>query len=329
MMTTRSIILSVVASWLMMASAIAAAQAPAPSYPTRPVKFIIQYTAGGLGDLFARALAQHLGDRLGQPFLVENRPGANGIIAAEAAAKAVPDGHTLFMGTQTGLVMNAASRKKLPFDPVRDFAPISMLFRSPFFLIVHPSVKATTLAELIALARSEPGKLTYASIGRGSGQHLAGEQFKALAGIDILHVPYKGSAPAITDLLSGEVNMMFEGGVSGLPPVRAGRLRSLATTSNVRSPAIPEIPTMAEAGLPGFELFTWFGFVAPAGTPRVIIERLNSEVRQMVNAPTTAQQFASAGIELAASTPEELAMKIRADIPIWTKIMREAGIEAE
>jgi tripartite-type tricarboxylate transporter receptor subunit TctC len=299
------------------------------AYPNRAVKFVIQYTAGGLGDTFARALGQHLAEKLGQPFVIENRAGANGLIAMETVAKSPPDGYTVAMATQTGLVMNAATKKKLPFDPVRDFAPVSLLFRSPFFLIVHPSVPANSVQELIALAKAAPGKYTYASIGRGSGQHLAGEQFKVLAGIDLLHVPYKGSGPATADLLSGQVHMMFEGGVSGLPPVRAGKMKALAVSTTSRSGAMPTLPTMIEAGVPGFELATWFGFAVPAGTPKPIIDRLNAEIHDMLRAPITAQRFANAGIDLIPSTPDEMAARIREDIPKYTKIMRQAGIEAE
>ena len=306
-----------------------AAQDSAAAYPNRPVKFINQYSPGGLGDTFARALAQHLAERLGQPFLVENRTGANGIIAAEIAAKSPADGYTLFMGTQSGLVLNAATRKSLPFDLIRDFAPISLLFSTPFYLVVHPSVKATSVAELVALARSQPGKLTYASLGRGSGHHLAAEQFSKLTGIDIVHVPYKGSGQAMTDLLSGQVHMMFEGPVSGLPPVRSGKLRALATSGARRTAAAPELPTMIEAGVAGFDISTWFGFVAPSGTPRSIIDRLNGETRQMLTLPATAQRFAAFGIDLLPSTPEQMAERIRVDLPFWTKIMRDAGIEAE
>ncbi len=306
-----------------------AAQDSAAGYPNRPVKFINQYSPGGLGDTFARALAQHLAERLGQPFVVENRTGANGIIAAEIAAKSPADGYTLLMGTQSGLVLNTATHKKLPFDLIRDFAPISLLFSTPFYLLVHPSVKATTVSELVALARSQPGKLTYASLGRGSGHHLAAEQFSKLTGIDIVHVPYKGSGQAMTGLLSGQVHMMFEGPVSGLPPVRSGKVRGLATTGAKRTVAAPELPTMIEAGIAGFDISTWFGFVAPSGTPRSIIDRLNGETRQMLTLPATAQRFAAFGIDLLPSTPEQMAERIRVDLPLWTKIVRDAGIEAE
>jgi tripartite-type tricarboxylate transporter receptor subunit TctC len=313
---------------LLFSASLAVAQSGA-AYPSRPVKFIIQYTAGGLGDTVARALAQHLSERTGQPFLIENRPGANGVIAMEALAKAPNDGYTVGMATQTGLVMNAAVRKKLPFDPIKDFTPVSLVFRSPLYLVLHPSVKANTVAELIALARREPGKLTYASIGVGSIQHLAGERFKQLAGIDLLHVPYKGSGPALTDLLAGQVSMMFEGATSGLGPVKAGKLRALASTTNTRTSASPELPTMREAGVANFDISSWFGFAVPAGTARPIVDRLNAELRLMLSSPATAQKMLAAGIDLTPSTPEEMAERIRIDLPLWAKIVRDAGIEPE
>jgi tripartite-type tricarboxylate transporter receptor subunit TctC len=307
----------------------AQAQPAASGYPNRPVRFIVPYTPGGLGDTFARAVAQGLTERMGQPVIVENRPGASQAIGAEAAAKAAPDGYTLFMGTQSGLVLNTIARKTLPYDPVRDFAPISMLFTSPLYLVVHPSVPANSVQELIAAAKSRPGKLTFASIGAGSSLHLAAEMFKARANLDIVHVPYKGSAPAIADLLSGRVNMMFEGGVSALPHVRSGKLRALATTGGKRTDAMPDLPTMAESGVPGFEVTAWFGLVAPANVPRPIIERLNREVGETLRAPATREKFAAAGVEITPSTPEELGERIRSDLPYWMQVMRDAGIRPE
>src|SRR4051812_17062953 len=215
----------------------------AQPYPSRPIRFIVPYTPGGLGDSFARAVAQDLAERVGQPVVIDNRPGASQAIGADATAKAPPDGHTIFMGTQSGLVLNTIARKKLPYDPVRDLAPVSLLFTSPLYLVVHPSVAANSVKELVALANRRPGKLTFASIGNGTSQHLAGELFRKRAQVDIVHVPYKGSSPATTDLLGGQVDMMFEGGVSSLPHVKAGKLRALATTGRKRTEAMPELPT--------------------------------------------------------------------------------------
>jgi tripartite-type tricarboxylate transporter receptor subunit TctC len=301
----------------------------AQPYPSRPIRFIVPYTPGGLGDSFARAVAQDLAERVGHPVVIDNRPGASQAIGAEATAKAPPDGHTIFMGTQSGLVLNTIARKKLPYDPVRDLAPVSLLFTSPLYLVVHPSVPANSVKEMIELANKRPGKLTFASIGNGTSQHLAGELFRTRAKVDIVHVPYKGSSPAITDLLGGQVDMMFEGGVSSLPHVKAGKLRALATTGRKRTEAMPELPTMSEAGVPDFDITVWFGLVAPAKTPAPIIERLNKEVVEILRTPTLKEKFIAAGIDITPSTPAELGERIRADLPYYTKLMREAGIQPE
>ncbi|HKQ27048.1 MAG TPA: tripartite tricarboxylate transporter substrate binding protein, partial [Burkholderiales bacterium] len=303
--------------------------AQAQPFPSRPVRFIVPYTPGGLGDSFARAVGQDLAERVVQPVVIDNRPGASQAIGAEATAKAPPDGHTIFMGTQSGLVLNTIARKKLPYDPVRDLAPVSLLFTSPLYLVVHPSVQANSVKELIALANKRPGKLTFASIGNGTSQHLAGELFRTRAKVDIVHVPYKGSSPATTDLLGGQVDMMFEGGVSSLPHVKAGKLRALATTGRKRTEAMPELPTMVEAGVPDFDITVWFGLVAPAKTPGPIIERLNKEVVEILRTPALKEKFTAAGIDITPSTPAELGERIRADLPYYTKLMREAGIQPE
>jgi tripartite-type tricarboxylate transporter receptor subunit TctC len=301
----------------------------AQPYPERAIRFIVPYTPGGLGDTFARALGQELAQRMGQAVVVDNRPGASQAIGAEATARSAPDGYTLFMGTQSGLVLNTIAKKSLPFDPVKDFAPVSLLFTTPLYLVTHPSVQAATLQQLIALAKARPGKLTFASIGNGTSQHLAGEMLRSRAGVDIVHVPYKGSAPAIADLLSGRVDMMFEGGVSALPHVRSGKLRALAMTGRERSAAMPQLPTMAEAGVRDFDVSVWFGLVAPAGLPQPIVQRLNREVAEVLRSAALRDKFAAAGIDIAASSPEELGARIRADLPYWTKVMRDAGIQPE
>jgi len=310
-------------------SLIATLAVQAQAYPTRPIRFIVPYTPGGLGDSFARAVGDELAKRLGQPVVIDNRPGASQAIGAEATAKAPPDGHTIFMGTQSGLVINTIARKQLPYDPVRDLTPVTMLFTTPLYLVVHPSVPAHSVKELIALARARPGKLTFASIGNGSSQHLAGEMLRARAKVDILHVPYKGSSPAMTDLLGGQVDMMFEGGVSALPHARSGKLRALATTGRKRADAMPELPTMAESGVTDFEFTVWFALIAPAGTPRPIIERLNREVGEVLRTRELKEKFAPAGIDFAPSTPEELGERIRADLPYYGKLMRDAGLQPE
>ena len=300
----------------------------AASYPSRPIHFFVPYTAGGLADVFARGLAQGLAERLGQPVVVENRPGASQAIMLEAAARSLADGYTLLMGTQSGLVLLTAARKSLPYDPVRDFGSISLMFATPFYLTVNPSVPARTVAELVALGKSQPGKLFYASIGSGSGHHLVAELFKQRTGMDAVHVPYKGNAPAQTGLHGGEVQFMFEGS-SILAPVRAGKLRALASTGRERAKAMPALPTVAESGYPGFEMSTWFGLSAPANVPRPIIERLNREVGELLRSPAMQEKFASYFIEFLPSTPEAMTERIRAETPVWAKVMRSAGIEPE
>ncbi len=305
------------------------AQAPGAVYPNRPLKLIVPLMPGGLVDTFGRALAQHLSDRLAQAMVVENRPGASQAIALEALAKSTPDGYTLLLGPQSGMVLNTVSRKSLPYDVLRDFAPISMLFVTPVFLVVNPSVPAASVRELIALAKANPGKYAFASLGRGTSAHLAGETFKTMAQIDLLHVPYKGSSQASTALLVGDVQMMFEGGISSLPYARSGKLRALASTGPTRAEdAIANLPTMNET-LPGFDRISWFALFAPAGVPRPIIERLNREVSLYLNLPSTREKFLSAGVELSPSTPEELGARLRSELPVYAKTLREAGINPE
>jgi tripartite-type tricarboxylate transporter receptor subunit TctC len=298
-------------------------------YPSRPIRLIVPLSPGGLVDTFARSVAQHFSERLAQPVVVENRPGASQAIAAEALARSAPDGYTLLLGTQSGIVSTTVLRKTLPYDPLRDFATISILFESPLYLVVHPSVPAHSVAELIKLARAQPGQLSFASIGTGTAPHIGGALFMKMTGSEFLHVPYKGSSQAIADLLSGQVQMMFEGGVSSLPHARAGKLRALATTAARRTGAMPALPTVAEAGVPGYEVNTWFGLMTNAAVPRPIIDRLNREAGEMLKLPATHEKFKAAGIELMPSTPEAFAERIRAEIPQWTRIMREIGIQPE
>lgn len=305
------------------------AQGAAADYPNRPIKFIVPYLPGGLGDSFARAVGQGLSERLGQPVIIENMPGASQAIGAAAAAKSPADGYTLFMGTQSGLVLNTIARKKLSYDPVKDFAPVSMLFSSPLFLVTHPSVEAKTLKEFIALAKARPGQVSVATIGEGTSTHLASVMFEQRAGVDFLQVPYKGSASAITDVLAGRVHIMFEGGASTLPHVRQGRLRVLASTAEQRTEeAMPGLPTIAET-YPGFHLEVWFGLVAPAGVPKPIIDRLNREVKEVQKSPKLKELAASLGADIMTSTPEQLGTRIRTELQEFEKIMKDAGIEPQ
>ena len=298
-------------------------------FPSRPIRLIVPLSPGGLVDTFGRSVAQHFSERLGQPVIVENRPGASQALAAEALARSEADGYTLLLGTQSGIISTTALRKTLPYDPLRDFATISLLFESPLYLVVHPSVPAHSVAELISLARAQPGQLSFATIGTGTAPHIGSALFMKMTGIDLLHVPYKGSSQAMTDLLGGRVHLMFEGGVSSLPHARTSKLRALATTAARRTGAMPELPTVAEAGVPGYEVATWFGLLTNAGVPRPIIDRLNREAAEMLKLPATQEKFKEAGIELMSSTPEAFALRIRTEIPQWTKILREIGIQSE
>jgi tripartite-type tricarboxylate transporter receptor subunit TctC len=304
--------------------------AHAQAWPARPVRIVVPYPPGGIGDTVTRALAQGLADGLGQPFVIDNKPGASQMIGAELVAKAQPDGHTLFLGSVSSLAINVNSQKKLGYDPLKDFAPVSMAFYSPLYLVVNPSVPARSVPELIALAKAQPGKLTFASIGQGGSIHLAGELFRSMAGLDMVHVAYKGSAPALTDVIGGQVSLMFDAGVSALPQVRAGKLRGLAVTSSRRSASTPELPTVAEAGsLPGYEATIWFGLVAPAGTPREAVQRLSQELVRITRQAALRERFAPQGVELSATTPEEFADIIRAEIPKWGKVLKDANVAPE
>ena len=308
----------------------AATGASAQAYPNKPVRIIVPYPPGGIGDTVTRAIAQGLAEALGQSFIIENKPGASQMIGAEIVARSPPDGHTLFLGSVSSLAINVSSQKQLSYDPLRDFAPVSMCYFSPLYLVVNPALPANSVKELIALARARPGKLTFASIGQGGSIHLAGEMFKSMAGLDLVHIPYKGSAPALTDVISGQVNLMFDAGVSALPQVRAGKLRALALTSARRSESAPDLPTVAEAGpLPGYEATIWFGIVAPAGTPRDIVNRLSQEIGRLLKQPALRERFASVGVELAPNTPEEFAAFIKAEIPKWSKVLRDANVAPE
>ena len=302
----------------------------AQAYPIKPVRVVVPYPPGGVGDTTMRAIAQQLSESLGQPFVIDNKPGASQMIGADAVAKAAPDGYTLFLGSVTSLAINVSSQKKMPYDPVKDFAPVSMLYFSPMYLVVNPAVPAQSVKELVALAKAQPGKLSFASIGQGGSIHLAGEMFKSMAGVDITHIPYKGSGPALTDIIGGQVSLMFDAGVSALPQVRAGKLRALAITTAKRVDSTPELPTVAEAGgLPNYEATLWFGLVAPAATPRDIVNRLSQELAKILRQPALQARFANLGVEFSASSPDEFATYIRAETLKWGKVFRDAKVEQE
>jgi len=309
-------------------NAAAQSENTAAGYPSRPIRWLVPFSPGGLGDTLVRTVGQHLSERLKQPVIIENRAGASQIIAMEATAKAAPDGYTIALASQGGMVLNTIAKKKLPYDSLKDFAPITMLATSPLYLVVHPSVQANSISELISLAKSQPGKLTYASIGNGSAQHLATEMFKSMSGVDIMHVSYRGSGSAITDVATGQVHIMFEGAASSMPYVRQNKLRLLGTTGTTRLKDQPSVPIVAET-VRGYSMIVWFAMVAPAGTPKPIVDRLNKEVADILRMPAVLQMAANLGVETTSSTPEELAARIRDEVKSAHKIATAADIKPE
>lgn len=313
-------------SWAVALAACGAVAIAQGAYPNKPIKLVVPYPPGGLGDTMGRELATQLGGRLGQTMIVENKPGASQMIGAEAVAKAPGDGYTLFLGSISSLVLNAYAQKAISYDPVKDFAPVSMFFTSPMYLVVNPALPVRNVQEFIAYGKANPGKITFGSIGTGSSLHLAGEMFKSMAGVEMLHIPYKGSVPAVTDLISGQITAMFDAGTSSLPQVRGGKLRVLAATSAQRPSGTPDIPTIAEAGVPGYDASLWFAIVAPAATPRPIIQRLSTEINEILKQPALRERYKASGVELSGSTPEELAAKIQTDLVRWTELQKKAGV---
>jgi len=306
-----------------------ASSGQAQDYPSRPIRIIVPSTAGGSVDTLARTVGSNLSQRWGQQVVVDNRSGAGGVIGGEITAKAPPDGYTLIMATIAAMATNVSLAKKLPYDPVRDFAPITLVASQQIVLLVNPNVAARTAQELIQLAKAKPGQLTFASAGNGSGGHLSGELLKILAGIDLTHVPYKGISPAIVDVISGQVTMTFASIISGTPHVKTGRLRALAVTGARRSPALPELPTMMEAGVRGYESSTWYGLLAPKATSRAIVTKLNREVVSIINLPEVKANLLAEGAEPVGNTPEQFGEFIKAEIAKWGKVIRTAGLRAE
>jgi tripartite-type tricarboxylate transporter receptor subunit TctC len=305
-------------------------QALAQAYPSKPVRLIVPYPAGGPIDVIARLLGQKLTENLGQQVIIDNRGGANGIIGVEIAARAAPDGYTFLMGSTSTHSINPRLYSKLPYDAVKDFAPVSLLATRPYILVLHPSVPAKSVNELIALARARPGQLTYASGGgAGSANHLAGELFKASAGVDIVHVPYKGGGPALTELLGGQVAIFFAPITIALSYVQAGKLRALAVTGARRAAVTPDLPTMSEAGLPGFEFSIWDGMLAPARVPKEAVAKVNGELVKILQSRDIKERFAAMGADAASSTPEQLAVFMKADADKWVKILKDSGARAE
>jgi tripartite-type tricarboxylate transporter receptor subunit TctC len=315
------------AFWAMSALAWALGVAAA-DYPDKPVRMIVGFPAGSGVDILARLAGQKLAETYGQQFVIDNRPGAGSNIAANLAAKAAPDGYTIFLGTVANAI-NATLYAKLPFDFTRDFAPIVLAASAPNLLVVHPSVPARSVAELIRLAKAQPGQLSFGSSGTGTAPHLAGELFKRMAGIDIVHVPYRGGPQATTDLIGGQYAMLFAISSTVLPHIKSGRLRTLAITTLARMPSLPEVPTVAESGLPGFEAVTWFGFMVPAAAPRDIINRLNADIGKALALPDVRQQLALQGIDVIGGTPEQFAEHVRKETAKWADVIRRSGAKAD
>ena len=309
----------------------ACALAPAHSqvYPSRAVRIVSPFPPGGANDIVSRVIAQKLSEAINQQVVVENRPGAAGGIGSEAVAKSLPDGHTLVMGTLATHGINASVYKKLPYDVEKDFAPITLTASIPIVLVAHPAVPVASVKELIALARERPGRLDFASSGAGSVNHLAGELFKSMARVYITHIPYRGSAPALTDTLSGQVPLMFDLIPSSLQHVRAGKVRALGVTSAQRSSLLPEVPTLSESGLSGYEVTSWFGLLAPARTPPEVIARLNVEVVRILRSPDVQERLSGQGAEPMPSTPDQFARVISSDLAKWAKLVREIGLQPE
>jgi tripartite-type tricarboxylate transporter receptor subunit TctC len=311
---------------LAMAFATAAA---AQNFPSKPVRVVITYPPGGSTDVVGRALAAKLTEVLGQQVVVDNRGGAGGIIGSDIVAHATPDGYTVLLGTSAGMSINPLLHKKLPYDVQRDFAPISLVVINPQALVAHPALPANNVQELIKLARAKPGQINYASPGVGSPNHMGMELLKSMTGINVVHVPYKGGGPAMTELLAGQVQLLFNSIPSVLPQVKAGRLKALAVGSARRSPAMPDVPTVAESGVPGYEYATWYGLFAPAGTPRPVIAQLNKAVAAALKNPELAQSLAAQGSEPNPTTPDELARFVKSEHDRWSRVVTAAHMTAE
>ena len=301
----------------------------AQSYPTKPIRFVVGFTAGGASDITSRIIGQKLTEHLGQPVIIDNRAGASGTIAGGIVAKAPPDGYTLLSGATSILAINPALYAKLDYDSLRDFAPVSQTVSMPQLLVVHPSVKATTLKELLALAKAKPGELNYSSSGTGSSSHLAMELLKYMTGLNVVHVPFKGSGQAMPNLLAGQVQLVFDPMPSSLPHVKSGRLRAIAISTATRSPAIPELPTVAEAGVPGYESSLWYGVLLPAQTPSAVVAKLNQTINAILREAEVGERFAALGAEPRGGTSAEFGAYIGTEVRKWGKVIKAVGIRAD
>jgi tripartite-type tricarboxylate transporter receptor subunit TctC len=321
---------------LLMASATALCTAASPllaqsaqSYPSKPIRVVVPFPPGGPTDLVARLVGNKLSERWSQPVLVENRAGAGGTIGAEIVARAAPDGYTLVMGSTANMAVNVTLFKKLSYDPIKDFAPVNLAAVTPSLLVVNPKFPASNVREFIAYAKANPTAINYATGGVGTPSHLAAEMFKTMSGIQMNHVPYKGSIPALTDIIGGQVTLMFDSMASALPFAKTGKLKALAQTGAKRSASVPDLPTISESGLPGYDVAGWFGFLAPAGTPHDILQKLSSEITAILNLPDVKERYLLLGAEPGPATPEDFAAFLKSEISKWAKVIRESGAKAE
>ncbi len=321
----RRAILHAACAWLVAG----AAPAIAADYPEKPVRFVVGFAPGGPSDLIGRLIGQKLAEAWGQQVVIDNRAGAGGNIAAELVAKAPGDGYTLLLGNNSILATNAALYGKLAYDPVKDFAPAILVASQPNILVVHPSLPVKSVKELIAFAKSKPGQLNYASSGSGAAAHLSGELFKTMARVDMVHIPYKGAGPALNDVLAGQDQLMFATSLSVVPHIKSGRLRALGVTTAARMKSMPELPTIAEAGVPGFEATTWHGIVMSSSTPAALVSRVNADTAKVLQMPDIRERFNALGGEIIGGTPDEFAAYIKKEIPKWTKVVRDSGARAD
>jgi tripartite-type tricarboxylate transporter receptor subunit TctC len=306
-----------------------AALAQAQAWPSKPIKWVVPFAPGGTTDILARTVAEKLAPALGQPVVIENKPGAGGGVGAEFTAKAAPDGYTIMGGTISTHAINASLYAKLPYDPVKDFVAITLIARVPNMLVVNPAIPANNVKELIALLKANPGKYSFASSGNGTSQHLSGELFKTMAGVDMQHIPYKGSPPALQDVMGGQVAMTFDNITTAWPLAKAGKLRALAVTTATRSAVAPDVPTLAESGLPGFEVGSWQGVFAPAGTPPEIVNRLNVEIVRILNLPDVKEKLTGLGAEPVGNSSAEFSAMVKAEVVKWADVVKKSGARVD
>jgi tripartite-type tricarboxylate transporter receptor subunit TctC len=299
------------------------------TYPSKPIRLVVPFPAGGSLDVVARAIGQKLTEAWGQPVVIDNRPGAGGNIGADLVAKSAPDGYTILEGALSTHAVNVSLYAKMPYDPIKDFAPITLVAVTPNVLVLNAAFPVNSVPELLAYARANPGKLSFGSGSNGSAGHLAGELFKTEAGVDMVHIPYKGGAPALQALLAGDTQLMFDNLANSAAQLKAGKLKALAVTTAKRSSLMPELPTLSETGLPGFDIYTWWGFMAPAGTPKEIVAKWNAEVTRILNSPEMKAFFAQQGAEPASDSPEQFAALIRSEISKYAKIVKQSGAKVD